>query len=174
MAPRKPRKGLVPPDENMTDNGLFDYMKKAYRTYGRYTLERRAVVDFRDGLKPVQRRVLWTANDLGLTGSRGVSKKSAKIVGDCFRAGTMVSTPDGDVPIEKLSAGDLVMTGSGPREVTQAFANPEADLHRLTLSDGSSVTLTPGQEVKIRIGDKFFWKRADRLDGSESIVLGAD
>lgn len=57
-------------------------MKSAYRNYGRYTLEQRAVADFRDGLKPVQRRILWAANEMGLSGAKAVSKKSAKIVGE--------------------------------------------------------------------------------------------
>ena len=84
MAKRKPRKGGVPEDMNLSEAPLFGYMKKAYRTYGQYTLEQRAVADFRDGLKPVQRRVLWSANGLGLSGQKGVSSKSAKIVGECM------------------------------------------------------------------------------------------
>ena len=32
---------------------------------------------------------------------------------DCFYAGTMVSTPDGDVAVETLKRGDLVLTGDG-------------------------------------------------------------
>ena len=79
---RRQRKGQVPEDANLTQASLFGYMKKAYKTYGKYTLEQRAVVDFRDGLKPVQRRVLWAANELGLSGAKAVAKKSAKIVVD--------------------------------------------------------------------------------------------
>ena len=41
----------------------------------------RAIPDVRDGLKPVQRRILWGMNELNLT--PGVAhKKSARIVGD--------------------------------------------------------------------------------------------
>ncbi|WP_083235991.1 Hint domain-containing protein [Halomonas caseinilytica] len=32
---------------------------------------------------------------------------------NCFAAGTMIATPDGEVPVETLSIGDLVMTASG-------------------------------------------------------------
>jgi len=49
--------------------------------YGKYTLEDRAIADFRDGLKPVQRRILWAMHKLGLTHNAGVLK-AARIVGD--------------------------------------------------------------------------------------------
>ena len=81
MAARK-KKGQIPEDAKLDEGGLFPYMRKAYRSYGKYVLEQRAVVDFRDGLKPVQRRILWATHELGLSGSRAVSKKSAKVVGD--------------------------------------------------------------------------------------------
>lgn len=80
--PRKKRKGEVPEDENLSEGELFAYMKDAYRSYGRYTLEQRAVADFRDGLKPVQRRILYATHEMGLSGAKAVSKKSAKVVGD--------------------------------------------------------------------------------------------
>jgi DNA gyrase/topoisomerase IV subunit A len=49
-------------------------------TYGAFVLMDRAVPDVRDGLKPVQRRILWAMQALRKQGSG--FKKSAKIVGD--------------------------------------------------------------------------------------------
>jgi len=47
----------------------------------RFVLMDRAVSDVRDGLKPVQRRILWAMHQLKATADKGF-KKSAKVVGD--------------------------------------------------------------------------------------------
>ena len=48
--------------------------------YGTYVLADRAVPDARDGLKPVQRRLLWALHKLGVTPNKA-SVKSARVVG---------------------------------------------------------------------------------------------
>lgn len=58
-----------------------DFIKKAYRIYGTYVVLDRAIPDVRDGLKPVQRRILWAINRLGLKPGSGF-RKCAKITGD--------------------------------------------------------------------------------------------
>jgi len=64
------------------DVTLLNFARENTITYGQYTLHQRAVPDFRDGLKPVQRRILWSAYKMGLHYS-GPVKKSARIVGEC-------------------------------------------------------------------------------------------
>ncbi|XMB72553.1 DNA topoisomerase IV subunit A [Mycoplasmatota bacterium WC30] len=49
--------------------------------YSKYIIQERALPDVRDGLKPVQRRILFAMNELGM-GSTKPYKKSARIVGD--------------------------------------------------------------------------------------------
>ena len=56
-------------------------MKSAYIDYSMSVIVSRALPDVRDGLKPVQRRVLFGMSELGLT-STGQTKKSARIVGE--------------------------------------------------------------------------------------------
>jgi DNA gyrase subunit A len=51
------------------------------RSYGSYVLTDRALPDVRDGLKPVQRRIIITMNDLGFRADRKYAK-SAKTVGN--------------------------------------------------------------------------------------------
>lgn len=49
--------------------------------YGQHTVEQRAVPDFRDGLKPVHRRILYAMYTLGVLPNKGL-KKSAAVVGE--------------------------------------------------------------------------------------------
>lgn len=56
-------------------------MQQAYINYSMSVITSRAVPDVRDGLKPVQRRVLYAMNELGLNADKP-HRKSARIVGD--------------------------------------------------------------------------------------------
>ncbi|MDF2675754.1 MAG: gyrA [Bacillota bacterium] len=73
--------------ENNVGNGriistnITDEMKKSYLDYAMTVIVSRALPDVRDGLKPVHRRILYSANDLGLSPDKP-HKKSARIVGD--------------------------------------------------------------------------------------------
>ena len=58
-----------------------DVMQKSYIDYSMSVITSRAVPDVRDGLKPVQRRVLYAMDQLGLNHDKP-HRKSARIVGD--------------------------------------------------------------------------------------------
>lgn len=60
---------------------LDEFSIDNYTRYGRSVLEDRAIPDFRDGLTPVNRRVLWSAYTLGIR-SNSKFVKSARIIGD--------------------------------------------------------------------------------------------
>jgi DNA gyrase subunit A len=65
----------------MTPVDIESEMKKSYLDYAMSVILARAIPDVRDGLKPVQRRILIAMNDLGLASNRGY-RKCAKICGD--------------------------------------------------------------------------------------------
>ena len=69
------------PAETIIDRGLAEFSEDALRLYGSYVVEDRAVPDFRDGLKPVHRSLLWSLAGLGLRPDKGY-KKAARTVGD--------------------------------------------------------------------------------------------
>jgi len=69
-------------------------MRKAYLDYAMSVIVSRALPDVRDGLKPVQRRILHGMNELGLRSNRPFLK-SARIVGDVMGK----YHPHGDAPI---------------------------------------------------------------------------
>ena len=56
-------------------------MKNSYRDYAMSVIIARALPDIRDGLKPVQRRILYSMSELGLSPDKP-HRKSARIVGD--------------------------------------------------------------------------------------------
>ncbi len=58
-------------------------MHRSYVDYAMSVIIGRALPDARDGLKPVQRRILHTMNDAGMS-SGSQFKKSARVVGDCL------------------------------------------------------------------------------------------
>jgi DNA gyrase subunit A (EC 5.99.1.3) len=60
---------------------IVDEMRSAYIDYAMSVIVARALPDARDGLKPVQRRVLYGMLELGLTPDKPF-KKSARIVGE--------------------------------------------------------------------------------------------
>lgn len=65
---------------NIREIGMVDLMMQSMKAYGDYTIEDRALPDYRDGLKPVQRRVLYAMLQLGLRSNAKVTK-SAKVTG---------------------------------------------------------------------------------------------
>ena len=65
----------------ITDVNLTSQMKNSFLDYAMSVIVSRALPDVRDGLKPVQRRILYGMNELGVTPDKPY-KKSARIVGD--------------------------------------------------------------------------------------------
>jgi DNA gyrase, A subunit len=149
---------------------ISDEMRTSYLGYAMSTIISRALPDVRDGLKPVQRRILYAMRELGLSpNSRHL--KSAKVVGECFVAGTKVSTPQGLRNIEDLVPGDEVYTQSGVRRVTEAYIMPPQPLLTVELGDGRRVTCTPGQQFKIATPDMAVrWRDARDLRTGDLVV----
>lgn len=69
------------PEDRIIPIQIEDEMKSAYIDYSMSVIVSRALPDVRDGMKPVQRRVLYAMSDLGLTHNKA-HKKSARIVGE--------------------------------------------------------------------------------------------
>ncbi|WP_025755156.1 DNA topoisomerase IV subunit A [Mycoplasmopsis cricetuli] len=67
--------------EKIINNSVEKIMERGFERYAKYVIQQRALPDVRDGLKPVQRRILYAMFILGLTNDK-VYKKSARIVGD--------------------------------------------------------------------------------------------
>lgn len=67
--------------DKVKEINITNEMKTSFLNYAMSVIVSRALPDVRDGLKPVQRRVLFAMNDLGMTAEKA-HKKSARIVGE--------------------------------------------------------------------------------------------
>ncbi|HUD40020.1 MAG TPA: DNA topoisomerase IV subunit A [Streptosporangiaceae bacterium] len=83
MAPR--RSATTPPpedfEENIVDIDVTDEMRGSYLEYAYSVIYQRALPDARDGLKPVQRRILYQMAEMGLRPDRP-HVKCARVVGE--------------------------------------------------------------------------------------------
>ena len=69
------------PYGNIKPHGLETEMKSSYLEYAMSVIVARALPDARDGLKPVQRRILYAMHELGMRPNSS-HKKSARLVGE--------------------------------------------------------------------------------------------
>ncbi len=75
------KKDDMPIVENIVSMDFAEEMRTSYRDYAMSVIISRALPDVRDGLKPVQRRILYAMKELGLAPDKP-HRKSARIVGD--------------------------------------------------------------------------------------------
>ena len=80
--------------ENIRPQRLVDEMRSSYLDYAMSVIVSRALPDVRDGLKPVQRRILYAMDDLGMRANQPY-RKSARIVGEVLGK----YHPHSDVPV---------------------------------------------------------------------------
>ncbi|MDQ0801586.1 DNA topoisomerase IV subunit A [Arthrobacter sp. SLBN-112] len=83
MARRQSSKPIVDDNytENIVDIDVTSEMQGSFLEYAYSVIYSRALPDARDGLKPVQRRILYMMSDMGLRPDRG-HVKSARVVGE--------------------------------------------------------------------------------------------
>ena len=87
MATRRSKDQLPltpPPPPTLPDveaQPVGEFARKAYLDYSMYVILDRALPHLADGLKPVQRRIIYAMSELGL-GPTSKPKKSARTVGD--------------------------------------------------------------------------------------------
>ena len=79
--PKKPPEQLLTPDIIQTP--LEEVLHQSMMPYAEYVILERAIPRVEDGLKPVQRRILYTMHELGLSPDKP-HRKCARIVGDCL------------------------------------------------------------------------------------------
>jgi len=165
------------PDEGHVQNPRIRFqpieqeMQRSYIDYAMSVIVGRALPDIRDGLKPVQRRILYAMNELGMS-SGSQFKKSARVVGECFVEGTLVATERGLVPIEKVTREDRVFTERGVGRVIELYEMPPRSVMTVELENGIRATATRSQEFRVVRPDlSFAWKAVSDLEPGDWVVL---
>ena len=79
---------------NIRNRGIEDEMRSSYLDYAMSVIVQRALPDIRDGLKPVQRRILYAMQQMGLNPGTKY-RKCAGIVGEVLKN----YHPHGDAPV---------------------------------------------------------------------------
>lgn len=122
MAPKKTASGTQNGDTPKKPTGeiitmpMEEVMHNSMMPYAEYVILDRAIPRVEDGLKPVQRRILYTMMELGLTPDKP-HRKSARIVGDCLGK----YHPHGDSPVydamvrmaQPFNMGAVLVDGHG-------------------------------------------------------------
>ena len=83
MAKNKKEPEIIEPTGQLFVEPLEKVMHTSMLPYAEFVILDRALPRVEDGLKPVQRRILYTMHEMGLTPDKP-HKKSARIVGDCM------------------------------------------------------------------------------------------
>ena len=102
--------------DKIQDVSMYNKMRESYLAYAMSVIASRALPDVRDGLKPVQRRILWSMQELGAFPNTA-HRKVARIVGDTMGK----YHPHGDSSIEDAlvnmaqdwKMGDVLVDGHG-------------------------------------------------------------
>ncbi|PPE05122.1 DNA topoisomerase IV subunit A [Williamsoniiplasma lucivorax] len=81
MAKKKIDNSNIENEKGIISLPLEELMGDRFGRYAKYIIQERALPDVRDGLKPVQRRILYAMGDLGLWFDKPY-KKSARVVGE--------------------------------------------------------------------------------------------
>jgi hypothetical protein len=81
------------------------------------------------------------------------------IADECFPKGTLVDTPNGAVPIESISPGDVVLSAVGPSIVSAVSERMASRLVKLTMRDGRTIACTENHRFFTQKG----WVNAGQL-----------
>jgi DNA repair protein RadD len=96
---------------------------------------------------------------------RGWPKADVIVIDECFPAGTRVSTPSGEIPIEQVRAGDVILTAAGTAPVLSTFSKVSKDIITVGLNDGTEFECTEDHPIFTDAG----WVAAGLLERGQGL-----
>ena len=165
---------------------LTDFTKTAMKAYIDETVSNRSVPAYQDGLKPVQRRILWAMYKMGLfynLSHRKSAKVSGEVIakynphGDCLDGETEVYLANGQTAKIKDLVGKVAEVWcwdeNKKRVVSQKASNFRAvkkdNLYTVYLSDGGKIKASGNHPVLLRNGE---YKKVEELEVGDSLKGG--
>lgn len=139
----------------------------------------------RKGMAPGLNHVLLVARDQQIRNYRemtrtlydrsdvisGYVRLAAKNRRTCFIAGTLVTTADGEMPIEKISRGTLVQTHEGLRPVTNTMRSKySAEIITLEVN-GKEIVCTADHPIWISREGRWCWSLASDVLRGDKVVI---
>jgi hypothetical protein len=85
---------------------------------------------------------------------------------ECFPAGTMIDTPSGKIPIEKLKTGDSVFSAIGVSKIKATMSRTVEGLVKIRLKDGREIICTPNHRFFTQEG----WKNSLHMNQSSYML----
>jgi DNA gyrase subunit A len=150
------------------DQRFVDELRTSYLLYSLSVIVSRAIPDARDGLKPVQRRILYSMNELGLRHTASY-KKSARIVGEVMGK----YHPHGDSSIY-----DALVRMAQPFSMRYMLVNGQGNFGSIDKDPAAAMRYTEARmfeesEFMLKDIDKNTVDYIDNFDGSlkEPVVL---
>ena len=125
-----------PFDPKKLEVGLHTRVDRGFLDYASYVIRDRAIPNLADGLKPVQRRILWALHEK----DDGRFIKVANVVGH-----TMQYHPHGDASI-----GDAVNVAARLQDMTKSVGCEAIVSEEVCTTAGFSADALPQQQVEIR------------------------
>lgn len=167
--------------ETILTNSVHDQFTQDYVRYGLYTTFKRVLSDFRDGLKPVQRRVIyamWHDNKavdhrVKTTAVIGRTMELYHAHGDCYRSNTLVYCLDntfrtiGDIYNSGIQRLDVLVVDPNTRKVVPAVATDfrigqyTNKIYRIVLTNGAIIECTGNHPHMLNDGT---WVKAEDIE----------
>lgn len=148
---------------------MEDFLNRRCMEYAKYTITDRAIVDLRDGCKPIHRRAIYSMYLDGLTYDKNRTKSAkacASVMrfsphGDCLHGDTKVFLADGTIKTmkelynsEKKCFDVISVDGKGEMSIINAHSfrigQYSNKVYNIELSDGSKITVTGNHPLLTR------------------------
>lgn len=179
-------------NENIETSDINEIVSTRFSDYSKYVNISRAIPNAMDGLKPVQRRILYSMTKSGITHNKPY-KKSAKAVGevmgtyhphgDCLRGDTLVTLLNGtQKTMEELYKEGKeveILAVDKDNNIVPSVAHSfrigqhTDTVYSIALSNGQKIEMTGNHPVLLYSEGKQIWEKTENLNVGDLLFSGS-